>query len=90
MKVASDERSLRVGGSSSTSASPPSALATKTAPRCVPVNRLGEDQVAGAQVYLHIFFVEVKIENAIALGGIKGDVLDFIAQVRRGKGESRT
>ena len=52
--------------------------------------RLGEDQVAGGQVDFHIFFVEVQIENPVALGGVQGEVLDFIAQVRRGKGESRT
>jgi hypothetical protein len=52
-------------------------------------HRLGKDQVAGGEVHLYIFFVEIKIDNAIALSGIKFGVLNFITEIRRRKGEGR-
>ena len=71
VKVAREARSLRVGGSSRTSASPAVGAGYEDRSQTRTVNLVGEDQVAGGQVDLHIFFVEVQIDHTIALGGVQ-------------------
>ena len=81
VNLASEDRSLGVGGSSKRSASPPSSLADENGAQMHSADRLGEDQVTGCQIDLEIFLGEVEIEDAIALIGVESDVLHSIAHL---------